>query len=138
MDFIKPFHSGWAYLAILMGIIFLLSTLVYAVSKKDTDNTIRRIGLVTTIVFHVQLLVGIVYYAMRFIAMDGAGNIMKSDVLRFSFVEHPLMMIIAITFLTIANAKLKRSKIVPYSVVILGFLGMLALISRIPWETWMG
>ncbi len=138
MDFIKQFHSGWAYLAILMGIIFLLSTLVYAVSKKDTDNTIRRIGLVTTIVFHVQLLVGIVYYVMRFLAMDGAGNIMKSNVLRFSFVEHPLMMIVAITFLTIANAKLKRSKMVPYSVVIFGFLGMIALISRIPWETWMG
>lgn len=137
MDFIKLFHSGWAYLVILIGIIFLLSTLVYAVSKKDTDNTIRKIGLVTTIIFHVQLLVGLIYLVMKALALDGSGNIMKSEILRFTFVEHPMMMIAAVTFMTIANAKLKRSTVVPYSVVIFAFIGILAIISRIPWATWL-
>ncbi|MBS7334343.1 MAG: hypothetical protein KIG88_12180, partial [Weeksellaceae bacterium] len=64
MDFIKQFHSGWAYLVILMGIIFVISTLIYAISKKDTNATIKKIGLFTTITFHVQLLIGLVYYIM--------------------------------------------------------------------------
>ncbi|MBQ0146994.1 MAG: hypothetical protein KBS93_00865 [Flavobacteriaceae bacterium] len=138
MDFIKQLHSGWAYLTILMGVIFVVSTLVYAISKKDTDNVIKKIGLITTIAFHVQLLVGLVYYIMRFTAMEGAGNIMKSDILRFTFLEHPMMMIAAVAFMTIANAKLKRSNIVPMTVVIFALVSMACLLSRIPWTIWLG
>jgi len=137
MDFIKQFHGGWAYLTILMGVIFVVSTLIYATSKKDTDNVIKKIGLITTIAFHVQLLVGLVYYIMRFTAMDGAGNIMKSDILRFTFLEHPMMMIASVAFMTIANAKLKRSTTVPMSVVIFAIVSMACLLSRIPWEIWL-
>ncbi|MBF0597634.1 hypothetical protein [Faecalibacter rhinopitheci] len=138
MDFIKQLHSGWAYLTILMGVIFVVLTLVYAISKKDTDNVIKKIGLITTIAFHVQLLVGLVYYIMRFTAMEGAGNIMKSDILRFTFLEHPMMMIAAVAFMTIANAKLKRSNIVPMTVVIFALVSMACLLSRIPWTIWLG
>lgn len=137
MEFIKHFHSGWAYLTILMGVIFVVSTLIYATSKKGTDNVIKKIGLFTTIAFHVQLLVGLVYYIMRFSALDGAGNIMKSDILRFTFLEHPMMMIAAVAFMTIANAKLKRSTVVPMSVVIFAIVAMACLLSRIPWGIWL-
>lgn len=137
MEFIKHFHSGWAYLTILMGVIFVVSTLIYATSKKDTDNVIKKIGLFTTIAFHVQLLVGLIYYIMRFSALDGAGNIMKSDILRFTFLEHPMMMIAAVAFMTIANAKLKRSTVVPMSVVVFAIVSMACLLSRIPWGIWL-
>lgn len=137
MDFIKQLHSGWAYLLILMGIIFVVTTLVYAISKKDTDNLIKKIGLFTTITFHVQLLVGLVYYIMRFTAMDGAGNIMKSDILRLTFVEHPMMMIAGVAFMTVANAKLKRSTVVPMSVVVFAVIAMICILSRIPWDIWL-
>ncbi len=137
MEFIKNLHSGWAYLVILMGVIFVISTLIYATSKKDTDNVIKKIGLFTTIAFHVQLLVGLVYYIMRFSALDGAGNIMKSDILRFTFLEHPMMMIAAVAFMTIANAKLKRSTVVPMSVVVFALVAMACLLSRIPWGIWL-
>ena len=138
MDFIKQLHSGWAYLLILMGVIFVVSTLVYAISKKDTDNVIKKIGLFTTITFHIQLIVGLVYYIMRFSAMDGAGNIMKSDVLRLTFVEHPMMMIAGVAFMTVANAKLKRSTVVPMSVVVFAVVAMVCILSRIPWNIWLG
>ena len=137
MDFIKQLHSGWAYLLILMGVVFVVSTLVYAISKKDTDNVIKKIGLFTTITFHVQLIVGLVYYIMRFSAMDGAGNIMKSDVLRLTFVEHPMMMIAGVAFMTVANAKLKRSTTVPMSVVVFAVVAMICILSRIPWNIWL-
>ena len=137
MDFIKQLHSGWAYLVILMGVVFVVSTLVYAISKKDTDNLIKKIGLFTTISFHIQLIVGLVYYIMRFSAMDGSGNIMKSDILRLTFVEHPMMMIAGVAFMTVANAKLKRSTVVPMSVVIFAVVAMICILSRIPWNIWL-
>lgn len=137
MDFIKQFHSGWAYLTILMGVIFVVSTLVYAVSKKDTNNVIKKIGLVTTITFHLQLVIGLVYYIMRFSAFEG-GNIMQSDILRFTFLEHPMMMIAGVAFMTVANAKLKRSTVVPMNVAVFAIVAMACILTRIPWNIWLG
>ncbi len=137
MDFIKQFHSGWAYLTILMGVIFVVSTLVYAVSKKDTDNVIKKIGLFTTITFHLQLIIGLVYYIMRFSAFEGSG-IMQNAILRFTFLEHPMMMIAGVAFMTVANAKLKRSTVVPMTVVVFALVAMACILTRIPWQIWLG
>ncbi|MDM1542703.1 hypothetical protein [Empedobacter sp. 189-2] len=135
MDFIKQFHSGWAYLVILMGVIFMISTLIYAISKKDTNATIKKIGLFTTITFHVQLLIGLVYYIMMFSALEPS-NIMSDSALRLTFVEHPMMMIAGVVFITIANAKLKRSTTVPMSVAIFAIIGLVCILSRIPYHVW--
>lgn len=135
MDFIKQFHSGWAYLVILMGIIFVISTLIYAISKKDTNATIKKIGLFTTITFHVQLLIGLVYYIMMFSALEPS-NIMSDSALRLTFVEHPMMMIAGVVFMTIANAKLKRSTTVPMSVAVFAIIGFVCILSRIPYHVW--
>lgn len=135
MDFIKQFHSGWAYLVILMGVIFVISTLIYAISKKDTNAIIKKIGLFTTITFHVQLLLGLVYYIMMFSALEPSG-IMKDSGLRLTFVEHPMMMIAGVVFMTIANAKLKRSTTVPMSVAVFAIIGLVCILSRIPYHVW--
>lgn len=135
MDFIKQFHSGWAYLVILMGVIFVISTLIYAISKKDTNATIKKIGLFTTITFHVQMLLGLVYYIMMFSALEPSG-IMKDSGLRLTFVEHPMMMIAGVVFMTIANAKLKRSTTVPMSVAVFAIIGLVCILSRIPYHVW--
>ncbi|MCA4781608.1 hypothetical protein IF125_04935 [Empedobacter stercoris] len=135
MNFIKQFHSGWAYLVILMGVIFVISTLIYAISKKDTNATIKKIGLFTTIIFHVQLLIGLVYYIMMFSALEPS-NIMSDSALRLTFVEHPMMMIAGVVFITIANAKLKRSTTVPMSVAIFAIIGLVCILSRIPYHVW--
>lgn len=135
MDFIKQFHSGWAYLVILIGVIFVISTLIYAISKKDTNATIKKIGLFTTITFHVQLLLGLVYYIMMFSALEPSG-IMKDSGLRLTFVEHPMMMIAGVVFMTIANAKLKRSTTVPMSVAVFAIIGLVCILSRIPYHVW--
>ncbi|WP_291064866.1 MULTISPECIES: hypothetical protein [unclassified Empedobacter] len=140
MDFIKQFHSGWAYLVILMGVIFVISTLIYAISKKDTNATIKKIGLFTTITFHVQMLLGLVNLIKLAIDVSGSENIMKNDILRFKLMEHPLIMIAAVIFMTIANAKLKRSTTVPMSVptfAIIAFLlvglGVYFLVNKQLW-----
>ncbi|ADX67962.1 MULTISPECIES: hypothetical protein [Weeksella] len=140
MDFIKQLHSGWAYLVLLMGVVFLVSTLVYAISKKPTDNAIRKISLITTIVFHVQLLVGFVTFFItgRYKLFADMGSVMKDEVTRLLTVEHPMMMIAGIIFMTIANAKLKRSSTVGFNVVLLALIALVVIVSRIPWQLWHG
>ncbi len=138
MDFIKNFHSGWAYLVVLMAVVFVVSTLVYAISKKSTDNTIRKISLFTTIAFHTQLLIGIVLFIVskRYLLFSDMASVMKDADIRLLTIEHPMMMIAGIAFMTIANAKLKRSNVVGFNVVILGLVALVIILSRIPWNLW--
>lgn len=138
MDFIVNLHSGWGYLVLLMAVVFVVATLIYAISKKSTDNTIRKIGLITTIVFHVQLLIGLatIFITGRYKLFADMGSVMKDAEARLLTVEHPMMMIAGIAFMTIANAKLKRSNVVGFNVVILAVLALVVILSRIPWNLW--
>ena len=138
MDFIVNLHSGWGYLVLLMAVVFVVATLIYAISKKSTDSTIRKIGLITTIVFHVQLLIGLatIFITGRYKWFADMGSVMKDAELRLLTVEHPMMMIAGIAFMTIANAKLKRSNVVGFNVVILAVIALVVILSRIPWNLW--
>lgn len=138
MDFIVNLHSGWGYLVLLMAVVFVVATLIYAISKKATDNSIRKIGLITTIVFHVQLLIGLatIFITGRYKLFADMGSVMKDAEARLLTVEHPMMMIAGIAFMTIANAKLKRSNVVGFNVVILAVIALVVILSRIPWNLW--
>lgn len=63
-------------------------------------------------------------------------NIMSDSALRLTFVEHPMMMIAGVVFMTIANAKLKRSTTVPMSVAVFAIIGLVCILSRIPYHVW--
>ncbi|WP_094745839.1 hypothetical protein ACF3NR_05690 [Vaginella massiliensis] len=138
MGFIKHLHSGWAYLVLLMAVVFVVISLIYAISKKSPDNTIKKIGLFTTIVFHLQLVFGLLtlFLTGRYKLFADMSSVMQDAETRLLTVEHPMMMIAGIAFMTIANAKLKRSSIVGFNVVIFAVVALLIVLSRIPWQLW--
>ena len=47
-----------------------------------------------------------------------------------------MMMIAGVVFMTIANAKLKRSTTVPMSVAVFAIIGLVCILSRIPYHVW--
>jgi heme A synthase len=59
VQFIQKFHSGWAYLALLLLIVAVVISLLECFLKNFTKN--RKIALFALIAIHVQLLVGIIY-----------------------------------------------------------------------------
>ncbi|HUH35016.1 MAG TPA: hypothetical protein VL022_04215 [Moheibacter sp.] len=135
--FLQKFHSGWAYLTLLMGFVFLIALAYYAFSKKSRDTTIRRISLFTTLVFHIQLLMGVLLYFLSPIA-KWSDETMKNSELRLYAMEHPLMMFAAVIFITVANSKVKKSETVQPMTVVFALIGLALVLSRIPWNAWLG
>ena len=72
---------------------------------------------------------------MMFTSLEPS-NIMADKGLRLTFVEHPMMMIAGVIFMTIANAKLKRSTTVPMKVTVFALIGLACILSRIPYNVW--
>lgn len=98
---LQHFHSGWAYLTILAGVLFLLIIGFYALNKRARDKFVSTLGLVTVIAFHVQLVTGAILY---FISPK-----VESGITLYTL-EHPIMMFTSVLLITVANSQLKKQK----------------------------
>lgn len=135
-------HSYWAYLVVIMLLIATFNGIIGFAANKEYSATNFRIALFTLIVSHIQLLIGIVlYFTSGNMARweGGMSEVMGNDTLRLYLVEHPLMMIIAITLITIGYSKHKKKLTSrPKFKMLAIFYGIafLVVLSRIPWNAW--
>ncbi|MDO5656133.1 MAG: hypothetical protein Q4G27_08345 [Flavobacteriaceae bacterium] len=137
-NFLYQFHSGWAYLVLLLSIIMLLAALYHLVSKKPLHRNIRKVFFYTVLSFHIQFLIGIILYILspKISSYWKAGTAMSDSSHRLLALEHPLMMFTAVILMTIANAKLKKSQFVGVSPIIFIVLACICFY-MIPWSQWM-
>ncbi|MDT0675230.1 hypothetical protein [Autumnicola musiva] len=140
---IQFIHSYWAFLVLIVLLIASFNAIIGFASNKEYGATNFRIALFTLIVSHIQLLIGILLYFtapyFRMFSEVGMGGIMADDTLRLYNVEHPLMMIIAIALITIGYSKHKKKLTSRPKFKILAIfytLGLLVMLTRIPWSAW--
>lgn len=136
--FLQKFHSGWAYLALLLLVIAVVNSIVGMTSKKEFTPKDRKIAILGLIGTHMQLLVGLILYFVSPLGFSSLGQ-MSDKALRLTSLEHPLINIIAITLITIGWVKHKKlatseSKFKTFSIYY--SLGLLLILSRIPWNLW--
>jgi amino acid transporter len=144
-EFIQNLHSGIAYVALLMLIIVVLNAAFAAINKKEFTSRDRKIALFGLIFAHIQLLIGLILYFVSplgypSISTMGMGEVMKNPELRQMAVEHPMINIIAIILITIGWSKHKKAstpKAKFNNILIFYALGLMLILSRIPWKTWM-
>jgi hypothetical protein len=137
-EFIQKFHSGWAYLALLLLVIVTLNSVLGMVSKKEFSSKDRTIALLGLIFSHVQLLVGLVLYFISPLGKAGLSE-MSNAAIRLTALEHPLINIIAIVFITIGWSKHKKvttSEAKFKTISIFYGIGLLLILARIPWHLW--
>lgn len=137
-EFIQKFHSGWAYLALLLLVIVALNSVLGMVTKKEFSSKDRTIALLGLIFSHVQLLVGLVLYFISPLGKAGLSE-MSNAAIRLTALEHPLINIIAIIFITIGWSKHKKvtsSEAKFKTISIFYGIGLLLILARIPWYLW--
>ena len=137
--FIQKFHSGWAYLALLLLLIAVFNAVLGIISKKEFTAKDRKIALFGLIGTHIQLVVGLLLYFISPLGLDSLGQ-MKDAALRLTSLEHPLTNIIAIVLITIGWSKHKKAEnsLAKFkSITIFYGLGLVLILSRIPWKLWL-
>ncbi|MAZ27770.1 MAG: hypothetical protein CL868_11935 [Cytophagaceae bacterium] len=137
-------HSYWAYLVLAVMAITTINSLMGYFGDREFGAKDFRLALFTLICTHIQLLIGIVLYFLSPYTIDaisevGMGEVMSNPTLRLYVVEHPLMMIITITLVTIGYSKHKKKLTSRPKFKILSIfytLALICLLSRIPWSAW--
>ena len=140
-DFILKAHSGWAYIALIMLVIAVVNALIGLSAKNPFTVKDKRISMFALLSAHIQFVFGIILY---FVSPNGLQKIQAlgmsgmSSIDRLLAVEHPVVNLIAITLITIGWSKHKRAADEKKfkSITIFYSIGLLLLLSRIPWSLW--
>lgn len=135
---LQKFHSGWAYIALLVLVIAVINAIIGMSFKKEFTSKDRKIALFGLIGIHIQLLIGLILYFVSPLGLSSLGQ-MSDKALRLTSLEHPLINIIAIALITIGWSKHKKA--LTSESKFKGFatfygLGLLLILSRIPWALW--
>ena len=141
---LKNIHSYWAYLVLLVLILSIFNAITGKINGKDFESRDLRLSLFGLIFSHLQLLIGLILYFVSpwFDQWSnlGMGGVMKDAQTRRFLVEHPFTNILAIGLITI-GWDVKKQQSDPSKkflrIALLYGLGLLLLMSRIPWDTWL-
>tara|TARA_R110002051_G_scaffold77045_4_gene140549 strand:- start:961 stop:1398 length:438 start_codon:yes stop_codon:yes gene_type:complete len=143
-EIIQSLHSYLAYIVLLI----LILAVVNAISGLFSNRIFNlekdfRISLFALILTHIQLLVGLILY---FVSANGLNAIQTmgmgglNSAARLLAVEHPFINIIAVVLITIGWSKHKKvmeAKKKFKTISIFYGLGLLLILSRIPWGQWL-
>ncbi|RDC62341.1 hypothetical protein [Adhaeribacter pallidiroseus] len=137
---LQHLHSYLAYLVLLGLIISLLNALTGWLQNRRFQDKDRKRSLLGLIPVHLQWLIGVVlYFVSPLGAANASGAAMKDATSRLYILEHPLTMIIAVILITVGYSRAKRLKTDNArfkNLVIFYGIGLILVLSRIPWQAW--
>lgn len=144
MEIILNVHSYLAYVVLALLVVAVVNALTGLSGKRMfTLERDFRISLFALIVSHLQLVVGLILYflspnGLQAISRLGMGG-MNAEA-RLLALEHPLINIVAVVLITVGWSRHKKfmegdKKF--RAISIFYGLGLLLLLSRIPWGTWL-
>lgn len=136
-------HSGIAYVALVTITIAVINSLIGISAKNEFKPKDRRIALFALIAAHIQFVFGLILYfvspnGLAKIKAVGMGGMQAYD--RLLALEHPLVNLIAIVLITVGWSTHKRAEENKKfkKIALFYALGLILLLSRIPWQTWIG
>ncbi|MEZ4911704.1 MAG: cytochrome B [Saprospiraceae bacterium] len=139
-SFLQPLHSYLAWLLLITIALTLVLALLGKYRPVNHAQMAFRTAKVAFIFSHIQLLMGTLFYFVSPLGLSNLSGATMSDSLgRLVAVEHPLTNILAIVLITIGYAKMKKSVGQDGTKVVLIYygIGLLLLLSRIPYQNWL-
>ncbi len=144
-EIIFTIHSYVAYvvLAILL-LVFINAIRGWFGNKMFTPEKDYRISLFGLILAHIQLLIGLILY---FVSAKGLNTVQElgmggmDSASRLLAIEHPFVNILAVILITVGWSRHKKfleAKKKFKSIAIFYGLGLLFILSRLPWGQWLG
>ncbi len=136
-------HSILRWVMLLLMIVVIVNSLIGWTQKRKYTKSDAQLSLFTMISADIQLLIGLILwftgpYGLSAYTNSGFGEVMKSSVLRFFAMEHPLAMIIAIVLIHVGHTQGKKniSDEKKFKRQFWWYLAaLIILIAMIPWPT---
>jgi uncharacterized membrane protein len=128
-------ETGMLHLHSILRWIILLLLPICLLQAFSKNSALRKMSLWLLISAHLMLIVGVyqLFFGRYGISkgLPAGVELMKDKFYRFFWVEHPLMMLLAIILITVARGK---AKVLNYKATgWLLFIALLLILAAIPW-----
>jgi hypothetical protein len=141
MNILVILHSYLRWILLILLLASIVKSYSGLSGKKALSTGDKKLWLFTMISAHTTLLIGLILLFFGRIGVftnppPPGTSMMKDTTYRFFYVEHPLMMIIAIVFITIGRGQAKKSipDAVKYKKAFWFFvIALLLILASIPW-----
>lgn len=126
-------HSGLRWVVLLL----MLAAIINAIMKKSSGKyapSDRKINLFAMISMHLQLVIGLVLYAIS--NKVNFSELFSSTANRFFGIEHMFGMLLAVVLVTIAHSKSKKMEDAnkKHRIIMLGYtFAFIIILATIPW-----
>ena len=140
---LQHLHSGLAYLALAALVIVMIYALIGSLGGREFTEKDRKFAMIGFILAHIQLLVGLILYfvsPLGFSLLTGGGA-MGDKVAILTSLEHPVINILAIIIISVGYIRAKKmteSRARFRSIYMMYAIGLVLILSRIPWSNWLG
>jgi uncharacterized membrane protein len=128
-------ETGMLHLHSILRWIILLLLLVCLIQAASKNPSVKKTSLWLLISAHLMLIVGVyqVFFGRYGISkgLPAGVELMKDKFYRFFWIEHPILMLLAIILITIARGKAKNANY--KSLTWLLAIALLAILVAIPW-----
>lgn len=128
-------ETGMLHLHSILRWIILLLLVICLVQALTKNPGVKKLSLWLLISAHLMLIIGVyqVFFGRYGISkgLPAGIELMKDKFHRFFWVEHPLMMIIAIVLITVARGNAKRLNY--RGTVWLLLVALLLILAAVPW-----
>ena len=136
---LQSIHSTLAYAVLAVLVLAIINAFLGLSAKRNFTSKDRSVSLSALIFSHIQLVVGIVLWIESPLGKAALSQ-MSNSAVRLTALEHPLINIIAIVLITIGWSKHKKEESSNgkfKKIAIFFTLGLLLILSRIPWTNWL-
>lgn len=136
-NIIQHSHSGIMYLVVIMLFASVLMSFINFIGRDESNSIyLFKLYLYTKWGLYIQVVLGIIllFISPRIHFVEG---FMKSDFLRFYGMEHPLLMLVAVSLVSIGLFRSKKKTSVKKknrAVFIYYAIALLIIVFMIPWE----
>jgi len=129
MNILLHAHSGLRYVVLGLLIAAIITAYSNWQSDKQGDSKIYLFAFIST---HVQLLIGLILYAMSPKVNFG---LISDKLFRFFSIEHGFMMLIAIVLITVGRIRSKKLEGAARHRTVLYYyaLALIIILAAIPW-----
>ena len=139
-DFILTLHNITRWIVLIAGIVATVTAIIGWAKKKEWTATDNKMGLIYTISFDIQLLLGLMLYLwlspITQAAFKDFGAAMSNKDLRFYAVEHLSMMLLALILAHVGRVLSKKAtgvKKFMWAAIFFG-ISILLVLGSIPWD----
>ncbi len=133
----KHAHSGIMWIVLLLMVIAVIMSFIKIFTSNDNSKTgFYKYLRTTKHIVYLQAILGIVLLFISPMVHFSSGMMKNAD-LRFHAVEHPLMMLIAVGFISMGlfySKKKSTAKSKNTTVFIFYLIGLAIMLYMIPWS----